>query len=179
MKAPKVWYILTLLFVMGVSYAFADRPRTIVQASSGGSVPQAGAGTSGILTWIGGSTGTYVVDAGIRIASVDGIAINAGGTAGMAESGGVMSVYAASRVSFTTVGGVPINVNASYFQAGSLGKGQITLSGGTGTATVFSGAICTCNDTQSPIACQPSLSGTTLTVTVTAGGSNIVNYTCQ
>lgn len=71
----------------------------------------------------------------------------------------------------------PVTV-AALHSTSTLTVGQITLTAGTGTATVASGAICICNDTQAVIACQPSVSGTTLTVTVTAGGSNVVNYHC-
>lgn len=56
--------------------------------------------------------------------------------------------------------------------------GTIVMSGGTGTATVAAGAICVCSVDTAFLACQPSVSGTTLTVTVTAGGSNTVSYIC-
>ncbi len=60
----------------------------------------------------------------------------------------------------------------------SLNVGAITLSAGTGTATVRAGAICVCQDTSAvPLVVRCSLSSTTLTA-AEASGTNVVNYIC-
>lgn len=57
-------------------------------------------------------------------------------------------------------------------------RGQITLSSGTGTATVIAGAICICQDTSAvPALLRCAVSGSTLTATETAG-SNVISYIC-
>lgn len=60
----------------------------------------------------------------------------------------------------------------------TLTVGTIVMSAGSGTATVAAGAICVCSVDTAFLACQPAVSSTTLTVTVTAGGSNTVSYVC-
>jgi len=55
--------------------------------------------------------------------------------------------------------------------------GTITLSGGSGTATVNSGAICVCSNTSAATVCKPSVSGSTLT-TASGAGSDVVSYHC-
>jgi hypothetical protein len=57
-------------------------------------------------------------------------------------------------------------------------RGTITLSGGTGTATVLSGAVCTCTNTSSENAYKCAVSGTTLTATSTLGTTNVIAYHC-
>lgn len=55
--------------------------------------------------------------------------------------------------------------------------GQITLETGTGTATVFSGAICVCSEaTDETKTVKCAVSSTTLTATGT--GSDVINYIC-
>jgi hypothetical protein len=57
--------------------------------------------------------------------------------------------------------------------------GTITLSGGTGTATVNSGAKCVCTDTSAtPLVLQCAVSSTTLTATQ-ASGSHVIAYVCM
>lgn len=75
--------------------------------------------------------------------------------------------------------GTTINFNGPITTSSALTSGTITLSGGTGTATVSSNARCVCSVDTAFLACQPSVSSTTLTVTVTAGGSNTVSYICM
>ncbi len=56
--------------------------------------------------------------------------------------------------------------------------GVIVLSGGVGTAVVNASSGCNCTDQSSPKAVQCALSGTTLTATVTSGGTDSVWYSC-
>lgn len=57
--------------------------------------------------------------------------------------------------------------------------GSITLSGGTGTATVNSGAHCVCVDTSAtPLVLQCAVSSTTLTATQ-ASGTHVISYICM
>ncbi len=59
----------------------------------------------------------------------------------------------------------------------TLGVGAITLSGGTGTATVFSGAKCVCSEqTTAANGVKCSVSGTTLTATGT--NTDVITYLC-
>lgn len=61
---------------------------------------------------------------------------------------------------------------------GTTQVGTKVLSGGTGTVTVYlSGAICVCSNTTTALACMPSVSGTTLTVT-SGVGTDTVSYWC-
>jgi hypothetical protein len=55
--------------------------------------------------------------------------------------------------------------------------GTLTLSGGTATHAVRSGASCTCNNVSTATVCKPSVSGTTLTVT-SGAGTDTVSYLC-
>ncbi len=71
----------------------------------------------------------------------------------------------------------PVTV-AALHSTSTLTVGQITLSGGVGTATVAAGAICVCTDSSSVLAAQCTVSSTTLTATVTGGTTNVVNYLC-
>jgi len=62
--------------------------------------------------------------------------------------------------------------------ANSTNIGSITLSAGTGTAVVNTGAKCVCQDTSAtPLVVRCSVSGTTLTATE-ASGTNVITYIC-
>lgn len=70
---------------------------------------------------------------------------------------------------------------AGTMKAGSTAtRGTITLSTGTGTATVLSGAFCTCVDTTAPGVVQCAVSSTTLTATAGAGAgaTDVIAYVC-
>lgn len=56
-------------------------------------------------------------------------------------------------------------------------KGTISLSGGTGTATTFSGATCVCTDTTANASVKCAVSGTTLTATGTT--TDVIAYRCD
>ncbi len=55
-------------------------------------------------------------------------------------------------------------------------SGTITLSGGTGTATTFTGAICVCSDSTANNSVQCAVSGDTLTATGTT--TDVIVYVC-
>lgn len=85
----------------------------------------------------------------------------------------------------TNTGGTPFSVSTSGIAVGTNGDliaqinvGAITLSSGSGTATVKSGAKCFCQETNSVLAAKCAVSGTTLTATVTGGTTDVVNYVC-
>jgi hypothetical protein len=59
---------------------------------------------------------------------------------------------------------------------GTTGGGTITLSGGTGTATVLTGHRCVCTDTTAAAAVKCAVSGTTLTATGTT--TDVIAYFC-
>lgn len=68
-----------------------------------------------------------------------------------------------------------INSDGSFGTTATTMRNAVTLSAGSGTATVSSGAFCVCSSTTAnPAHC--SVSGTTLTVTGT--GTDVVNYIC-
>lgn len=56
------------------------------------------------------------------------------------------------------------------------GGGTISLSGGTGTATVLSGHRCVCTDTTANVSVKCAVSGTTLTATGTT--TDVIAYFC-
>lgn len=60
--------------------------------------------------------------------------------------------------------------------SGATGAGTKTLSTGSGTVAVFSGARCVCTDTTAVAAVKCSVSATTLTITGTS--SDVIAYLC-
>ncbi len=60
----------------------------------------------------------------------------------------------------------------------TLTRGLITLSTGTGTATVLSGAICTCGLNTSAGTAAPKCSVAATTLTATGTGSDVISYVC-
>lgn len=91
------------------------------------------------------------------------------------------SDYASSDGTTVTFAGPLATAGTLTFTGNATGtthRGTIVLAGGTGTATVVSGAVCVCSTDTAFLACQPSVSGTTLTTTVTGGGTNTVSYVC-
>jgi len=70
-----------------------------------------------------------------------------------------------------------LNVTSSIKAGSTLSRGTITLSSGTGTATVLSGAVCACSRTDSATAVQCNVATTTLTAT-SGASTGTVAYVC-
>ena len=71
-----------------------------------------------------------------------------------------------------------IDLNGAFVTTAAEQTGTITLSGGTGTATVRSGAVCVCSNTSAETAPQCSVTTTTLTANLGAGTDTIA-YWCN
>lgn len=67
-------------------------------------------------------------------------------------------------------------ISGNLTVSGSSTKGTITLSAGSGTATVLSGATCVCTDSTANASVKCAVSGTTLTATGT--GTDAIKFIC-
>lgn len=101
------------------------------------------------------------------------IAFKANTTTTWSTSGAVLAEF---QNNGTKKADIDINGNVILAASATASKGIKALSGGTGTVTVLTGAICTCADTTSTAACRTSVSGTTLTLTGT--GTDSIAYLC-
>lgn len=128
---------------------------------------------TGIAALTSGITGAqYVIDNGNGWGLVNG---------GTGTNRDVMVLRTSGAATALTIDGSATQLTTSALPlhcTSTKTVGTITLSSGSGTATVFSGAVCVCTDAASVLAAKCAVSGTTLTATVTAGGSDTVNYIC-
>jgi hypothetical protein len=82
-----------------------------------------------------------------------------------------------TAVSYTGCATFGVSTSTTITGGSTKNKGTIVLAGGTGTATVTSGATCACNNKDAATPCQWSLSGTTLTIT-SGAGTDHASYLC-
>lgn len=78
---------------------------------------------------------------------------------------------------YTVTTGGDMTVTGGIKSNSTLSRGTISLSGGTGTATVLSGAVCVCSRTDSEAAVQCAVASTTLTAT-SGASTGTVAYVC-
>jgi len=119
-------------------------------------IPTGASGTARMLTTSGGLTQW--------VTALNAVAVQADPTTGVSTNtlvpvSGVMAVETMHLANSTNIG-------------------SITLSAGTGTAVVNTGAKCVCQDTSAtPLVVRCSVSSTTLTATE-ASGTNVITYIC-
>lgn len=95
------------------------------------------------------------------------VCVNDAGGLAVANAGTTTATISAAGKTTTTTFGVTATTDI----------GSITLSGGTGTATVRTGALCQCTNTSNQNAPKCAVSGTTLTAT-SAGATDVIVYFC-
>jgi hypothetical protein len=144
---------------------------------------------AGVLTATGLSAGT----SGSIIGGSFGSAVNTTATfqGWVADGASAVGVIINTQTNLTTLGAKIISVrnatvekayidkDGSIVSASTKTRGTITLSGGSGAATVLAGAICTCQNTSGAGTVQCAVASTTLTATKgTAGDTDVIAYLC-
>lgn len=115
----------------------------------------------------------------------DGTGTIIGSHGDVTVGGRIISRNSTGGFSFGTVGSQFIGMAAATSQidvagnmkmANTLNVGTITLSGGTGTATVIAGSICVCTDSTANVSVKCAVVTTTLTATGTT--TDAIKYIC-
>ncbi len=128
-----------------------------------------------------GSSPTFFANTTGQTFTIENSASN-GGTgmfiysANAMSSGNIMVLYTGGAGAVATT----FAYDGAVLSASSRTKGTITLSSGTGTATVMSGAICACSDTDTtPVVVKCVVATTTLTASEVSGTStHHIAYVC-
>lgn len=145
-----------------------------------------GAGTSqsmslqddGIAYYTWNQSGLYSVSGQITATNKLSSTVASGNDAYQATVNGARTHFGAGSVDYASSDGTSVSFAGPLRCADTKTRGTTALSTGSATVTVTSGAVCVCSVDTAFLACQPSVSGTTLTITVTGGGSNTVSYIC-
>ncbi len=129
-------------------------------------------GASGLIAGVtGGVTGIWYGIAPGSIATGNYGTATTGTDLLLNNNGGGFSF----RTSNSVVGSIASD--GAITSASTKTRGAITMTGGTGTATVLSGALCVCSDiSASPAVVRCTVSSTTLTAAGTDG--HVANYIC-
>jgi hypothetical protein len=145
------------------------------------------AGAGGVVVGIsGGLPGLWMGTSPATISTSNYRLLTAGTDTILNENGGGFSFRSSNtqKASIDTGGSFTLadaglnSLKAAMFTLSDTRMaGSITLSGGTGTATVYSGAKCVCSEVSNGTAGKCSVSSTTLTATYGAG-SDVINYLC-
>lgn len=93
----------------------------------------------------------------------------------------IASAVASGNVAFQSLSGAKTCLGTSATACltdGLPNRGVKVLSGGTGTVTVASGAVCNCSLNTSAGTAAPKCSVTTTTLTITGTGTDSINYFC-
>lgn len=136
---------------------------------------------TGSASCITGTVNSIVLSTAVNLGST----IGAGSLAAYVGNGRHLGLNSTSDTTYiasdaTGSGSVVVgvgNVLSLQIGPGTASRGTKILSGGTGTVTVLSGAICVCNNNTSLLACQSNVSSTTLTIT-SGVGTDTTSYLC-
>ncbi len=98
----------------------------------------------------------------------------------IAYSGGNVFITSSGDLSINAGVGNKVSMSQALVNTNTKTAGQITLSGGTGTATVVSGTHCVCtDDSATPVVLRCTVSSTTLTASEAgASSTHVINYLC-